>query len=119
VEAVAERYPDRNIVACFELHTFSSLNKNFLPFYKGSLEKASRAIVYFNPGQFEQKRLEPFSPNTVKEGFGGNNLTVFNNSSGLMDHIKNIKLKSPVWLFMSSGDFGGCNLKMLAEELLA
>jgi len=54
----------------------------------------------------------------VKEGFGGNNLTVFNNSSGLMDHIKNIKLKSPVWLFMSSGDFGGCNLKMLAEELL-
>ncbi len=119
VEAVAERYPDRNIVACFELHTFSSLNKNFLPFYKGSLEKASRAIVYFNPGQFEQKRLEPFSPNTVKEGFGGNNLTVFNNSSALMDHIKNIKLKSPVWLFMSSGDFGGCNLKMLAEELLA
>ena len=119
VEAVAERYPDRNIVACFELHTFSSLNKNFLPFYKGSLEKASRAIVYFNPGQFEQKRLEPFSPDTVKEGFGGNNLTVFNNSSGLMDHIKNIKLKSPVWLFMSSGDFGGCNLKMLAEELLA
>jgi len=118
VEAVAERYPDRNIVACFELHTFSSLNKNFLPFYKGSLEKASRAIVYFNPGQFEQKRLEPFSPDTVKEGFGGNNLTVFNNSSGLMDHIKNIKLKSPVWLFMSSGDFGGCNLKMLAEELL-
>ncbi|NLK53769.1 MAG: peptidoglycan synthetase [Bacteroidales bacterium] len=119
VEAVAERYPDRNIVACFELHTFSSLNKNFLPFYKGSLEKASRAIVYFNPGQFEQKRLEPFSPDTVKEGFGGNNLTVFNNSSALMDHIKNIKLKSPVWLFMSSGDFGGCNLKMLAEELLA
>ena len=118
VEAVAERYPDRNIVACFELHTFSSLNKNFLPFYKGSLEKASRAIVYFNPGQFEQKRLEPFSPDTVKEGFGRNNLTVFNNSSGLMDHIKNIKLKSPVWLFMSSGDFGGCNLKMLAEELL-
>ena len=119
VEAVAERYPDRNIVACFELHTFSSLNKNFLPFYKGSLEKASRAIVYFNPGQFEQKSLEPFSPDTVKEGFGGNNLTVFNNSSALMDHIKNIKLKSPVWLFMSSGDFGGCNLKMLAEELLA
>jgi len=119
VEAVAERYPDRNIVACFELHTFSSLNKNFLPFYKGSLEKASRAIVYFNPGQFEQKRLEPFSPDTVKEGFGGNNLIVFNNSSTLMDHIKNIKLKSPVWLFMSSGDFGGCNLKMLAEELLA
>jgi len=118
VEAVAERFPGRNIVACLELHTFSSLNRNFLPFYKGSLEKASRAIVYFDPGQFEQKRLEPFSPDTVKEGFGRNNLTVFNNSSGLMDHIKNIKLKSPVWLFMSSGDFGGCNLKMLAEELL-
>jgi len=119
VEAVSERFPGRDLVACFELHTFSSLSRNFLPLYKGSLEKATSAVVYFNPHQFEIKKLEPLSPDTVKEGFGGNNLTVFDDSSEMMDHIGKMKLKSPVWLFMSSGDFNGCNLKMLAEELLA
>ena len=119
VEAVAERYPGRDLVACFELHTFSSLSKNFLPFYNGSLEKATRAFVYFNPHQFEMKKLEPLSCELVKEGFGGSNLSVFDDSAALMSRIKQLKLKNPVWLFMSSGDFNGCNLKSLAEELLA
>lgn len=119
VEAVAERFPGRDLVACFELHTFSSLSKNFLPLYKGSLEKATRAIVYFNPSQFAMKKLEPLSRDMVKEGFGGSNVTVVDDSSSMTDHLKEMKLKSPVWLFMSSGDFGGCNLESLAEELLA
>lgn len=119
VEAVAERYPGRDLVACFELHTFSSLSKNFLPFYNGSLEKATRAFVYFNPHQFEMKKLEPLSRELVKEGFGGSNLSVFDDSAEMTGRIKQLKLKSPVWLFMSSGDFNGCNLKLLAEELLA
>ena len=119
VEAVAERFPGRNLVACFELHTFSSLSRSFLPFYKGSLEKATNAIVYFNPRQFDLKKLDPLSPDMIKEGFGGNNLTVHDDPDMMTDHIKKMKPGFPVWLFMSSGDFGGCNLKLLAEELLA
>lgn len=118
VEAVAERYPGRNVIACFELHTYSSLSKNFLPFYKGTLEKASYAFVYFNPHQFELKKLLPLSKDDVRDAFSGVNLIVYDNSGEMFDYIKSMNLRSPVYLFMSSGDFDGCDLKSLSEELL-
>jgi UDP-N-acetylmuramate: L-alanyl-gamma-D-glutamyl-meso-diaminopimelate ligase len=119
VEAVAERYPDRAIIACFELHTFSSLNKDFIPFYKGTLDKATCAFVYFNPHQFALKSLPSLSKEAVKDAFSGQNLMVFDDSAGMFDCIKSMHFSSPVYLFMSSGDFDGCNLKSLSEELLS
>ncbi|HBC78804.1 MAG TPA: peptidoglycan synthetase [Bacteroidales bacterium] len=118
VEAVAERYPDKNIIACFELHTFSSLSKDFLPFYSGTMEKADSAFVYYNPHQFEHKKLPPLSKEAVKEAFAGNNLSVFDNSKEMLEYIINCHFPSPVYLFMSSGDFDGCDLKNLSETLL-
>ena len=61
VEAVAARYPGRDIIACLELHTFSSLSSDFLPLYNGTLEKAKAAFVYFNPHAIELKKLKPIS----------------------------------------------------------
>lgn len=118
VEAVVARYPGKNIIACFELHTYSSLSKDFLPFYKETLEKATSAFVYFNPHQFELKKLEPLSKETVKEAFSGQNLAVYDRSAEMFDYIKSRHFSSPVYLFMSSGDFNGCDLKLLSEELL-
>jgi UDP-N-acetylmuramate: L-alanyl-gamma-D-glutamyl-meso-diaminopimelate ligase len=118
VEAVTTRYPGRNIIACFELHTFSSLSRDFLPFYKGTLEKAFRAFVYFNPQQFEMKKLVPLSKDAVKEAFSGRNLAVYDDSDRMVAHIKSLHFNAPVYLFMSSGDFNGYDLKLLAGELL-
>jgi len=118
VEAVAARYPGRNVIACFELHTYSSLSSDFLPFYKGTLEKATNAFVYFNPHQFELKKLPPLSRDTVREAFSAENLNVYDNSVDMFGYIKSMKLKTPVFLFMSSGDFNGCDLKKLSEEML-
>jgi UDP-N-acetylmuramate: L-alanyl-gamma-D-glutamyl-meso-diaminopimelate ligase len=118
VEAVKMRYPGRDIIACFELHTFSSLNKDFLPFYKGTLEKASRAFVYFNPHQVEIKKLEPLSEENVKEAFSGRNVMVYNDADAMFRYIKSLHFSAPVFLFMSSGDFNGCDMKQLSEELL-
>jgi UDP-N-acetylmuramate: L-alanyl-gamma-D-glutamyl-meso-diaminopimelate ligase len=118
VESVAERYPGRNIIACFELHTYSSLSKDFLGFYKGTLEKATHAFVYFNPRQFELKKLIPLSKDSVKEAFTGHNLTVYNDTAEMFENLKTRHFNFPVYLFMSSGDFDGFNLKQLSEELL-
>jgi len=119
VEAVSARYPDREIIACFELHTYSSLNKDFLPFYKGTLEKATYAFVYFNPLQFELKKLTPLSKDYVKDAFSGKNLEVYDNSEKMFARIKSMNISLPVYLFMSSGDFNGCDMKSLSEELLS
>jgi UDP-N-acetylmuramate: L-alanyl-gamma-D-glutamyl-meso-diaminopimelate ligase len=118
IEAVASRYPSRNLIACFELHTYSSLNFDFLPNYKDTLRRATFAFIYFNPHQFEIKKLQPVSKETVSEAFGGTNLLVYDNSGDLFEEIRNRHFQSPVYLFMSSGDFDGRDLKSVSEELL-
>ena len=66
VDAVAGRYSDRKIIACFELHTYSSLSKEFLPLYIDTLKNADIAFVYFNPHAISLKKLTPISVNDVK-----------------------------------------------------
>ncbi len=119
IDAVAERYPCNNIIACLELHTYSSLNSHFLPLYRGTLGKASSAFIYFNPHSFEIKKLEPLSEKMVAEAFGGKNLRVYSDSAEMFRAVKSVNVKSPVFLFMSSGDFDGCNLTELSEALLS
>lgn len=114
VEAVAARYPGRQIVACLELHTYSSLNIDFLPHYKGTLDKASMAIVYFSPHAIQMKKLPPLSPEKVKEAFGMEDLMVFDMSDDLFSFFKTEKFRDPVFLFMSSGDFDGHSLSSIS-----
>lgn len=118
LNAVAERYQGREIVACLELHTYSSLSREFLPQYRGSLDKADRAFVYFNPHAVEMKKLPVLSGTDVAEAFGGDNVIVFDDSTELFSEIKKLRLANPVFLFMSSGDFGGHDLRLLFRELL-
>ena len=115
VEAVASRYPKREIIACLELHTYSSLSADFLPQYKNTLANASSAFVYFNPHEIELKKLKHLSKETVKTAFGGENIRVFDNSEEMFSFIKSQNYSSPVYLLMSSGDFDGFDINRLAE----
>lgn len=115
VEAVKARYPEKQLVACLELHTYSSLSQDFLPLYEGTLKEASAAFVYFNPHAIALKKLEPVTADAVKKAFGGNNVQVFNNSSALFSAIQDLNVPSPVYLMMSSGDFDGYDIKKLIQ----
>jgi UDP-N-acetylmuramate: L-alanyl-gamma-D-glutamyl-meso-diaminopimelate ligase len=119
VDAIAERYPESTIIACLELHTFSSLNAEFLPRYSGTLNKASIACVYFNPHAIALKKLPSLSAEKVKEAFGNDKIRVYNDSGELFSDLKKIRKSNPVFLLMSSGDFDGINLNALSEELLS
>jgi UDP-N-acetylmuramate: L-alanyl-gamma-D-glutamyl-meso-diaminopimelate ligase len=119
VDAVAERYNNRHIIACLELHTFSSLNNEFIPQYRGTLDNASSAFVYFNPHAVNLKKLTPLSKERIKEAFGNNEIKVFDSSSELFSEIEMLKPDNPVYLIMSSGDFDGCDINALANKLLS
>jgi len=118
VNAIAENYAGREIVACLELHTFSSLNISFLPQYRDTLSGASSAFVYFNPHAVEMKKLQPLSKEKIAEAFGSGNIKVFDNSNELFTEIKLLKLRNPVYLLMSSGDFDGTDMNRIAGELV-
>jgi UDP-N-acetylmuramate: L-alanyl-gamma-D-glutamyl-meso-diaminopimelate ligase len=113
VEAIVSRYPKREIIACLELHTYSSLNNDFLPLYNGTLANVTAAFVYFNPHAIELKKLKPLSKESVKKAFGGENIGVYDNCEEMFSFIKAQNYSCPVYLFMSSGDFDGFDFNSL------
>ena len=118
-QALRQRFPEKELVACLELHTFSSLNKRFLAHYKGSMEQIDFPLVYFNPHALEMKKLPPITHEEVFSAFFHDNLKVFSESASLFDNIKAIDPSGKVFLFMSSGNFNGINLDDLAQDLVS
>ena len=126
INAVRERYPEKKLIACMELHTFSSLMADFLPQYKDCMKEADVAYVYFNPKVIEHKRLTPISAEEVRQAFGTANVTVFTDSESLQAALrKNVNCQLSIvnsqgiaLLMMSSGTFDGIDVKEFANQLL-
>ncbi|MEY4288836.1 MAG: hypothetical protein RLZZ30_924 [Bacteroidota bacterium] len=114
--AVKHQYPSRKVVACMELHTFSSLKKEFLPHYEGAMMAADEALVYFNPEVVHHKKLEPISVEQVSAGFGGG-VHVKNETADVLSFIRSQKWNNAVLLMMSSGNFDGIDYDQLGAEL--
>jgi UDP-N-acetylmuramate: L-alanyl-gamma-D-glutamyl-meso-diaminopimelate ligase len=119
VKAVKEIHPSRDLLACVELHTFSSLNKKFLPQYKDSLKNAQIPVVYFNPEKLKAKKLEPLAESDIKGAFANQNLKVFDNAQQLERFISEQAWKNKNLLMMSSGNFGGIDISKLSEKILS
>ncbi len=116
--AFSAQFPERELIACMELHTFSSLNKNFLPLYEGSMAAAGRALVYFNPKVLEHKRLEHLSIEEVKAAFASPNVEVYTSTDDLVKALKAISWPGRNLLMMSSGNFDGLLYEELAASLM-
>ncbi len=115
--AVKEQFFNNKLIACMELHTFSSLKKEFLPHYKNSMEKADLALVYYSPDVVAHKKLDPISIEQVKSGFGGN-VMVVNKTQEVLDFIKKEVNANSSLLMMSSGNFDGIDYDELGSELI-
>lgn len=117
IEAVKRQFADRKLVACIELHTFSSLDKAFLKQYANTMTIADTAIVYIDEKTFVQKKMTPFTASEVREAFNNQEIVFFNQSRELENYLLNINFYSSNLLLMSSGNFGGLDLVKLAREL--
>jgi UDP-N-acetylmuramate: L-alanyl-gamma-D-glutamyl-meso-diaminopimelate ligase len=117
LEAVKEQFADRKLIACFELHTYSSLNKDFLDQYAGSMEKADVAVVYFSPHALALKKLPMLLPEDIKESFRKQGLLVFSDSEKFQEFLLDQEYTNTNLLLMSSGNYDGLNVKNFAEKL--
>ena len=115
--SVKKQFTDRKLIACLELHTYSSLNKDFLPHYKDSLALADEAFVYYNPKTLEIKQLEPISKEEITSAFNSN-VTVFSDSDELKNRLEELAIDNKTLLMMSSGNYGNLDLNNLADHLL-
>ena len=116
-KAVKEQFAHRKVLACMELHTFSSLKKEFRPQYKDTMQFADEAVVYFNHDVVKHKKLEPITKEMVLDAFGGD-VKVMDQTQDVLDFIKSHTHKNEVLLMMSSGTFDGIDYDQLGKELI-
>jgi len=118
IDAVKTQFTNRKLVACIELHTFSSLNKDFLKEYAGTMDKADDAIVFIDIKSFEQKQMEPFSEDDVQNAFHNPRLKFFNDAAKLKAYLLSLHYADTNLLMMSSGNYAGFDLPELAATLV-
>lgn len=100
-----------------ELHTFSSLTAGFLNEYKGSMNDADYAIVYFNPETVKHKKLDEIHPDQIRQAFEKNDLRVVTSNAELKEILSRLIPKFEITLLMTSGNFGGLDLKDFTRNI--
>lgn len=110
-KAVKEQYPDRQLIACLELHTYSSLNAEFLKEYEGALDSADVAVVFYSPDAVKIKQLEEVSYEQIAKAFNREDLVIYTNPAAFKEYLYHLKFDTEkiALLLMSSGNYGGLN----------
>lgn len=103
VKAVRKAFPNRKMFACLELHTFSSINKDFIPYYKGSMDGADKALVFYDPKVLEHKKMPPLAKEEVIKAFDNKDISIENDKSAVYNFLQSENLENSVVLLMSSG----------------
>ncbi len=108
--AVKEQFGDKKVLACLELHTYSSLNADFLNLYQNALEAADEAVVFYSPHAVEIKKLKPISKEQIATAFKRDDLIIYTDPIAFKDFLFSRDLTNTALLFMSSGNYGGLDL---------
>lgn len=117
VASLKELHPKRKLTACYELHTFSSLSKDFLSHYKNTFDAPNEAIVFFDERVIREKKYESISEEDIKKAFKRDTIRVFTNSEEMRSHLLEKSWQNEDLIFMSSGNFGELDIPSLAQEI--
>ncbi|MBR3434414.1 MAG: peptidoglycan synthetase [Bacteroidales bacterium] len=118
IAAMKGQYPNRRLVACMELHTFSSLTAEFLKQYAGTMDRADVPFVYYSQHALRLKKLPDLDPEQVKASFANERVRVFTDSKQMVEELRKMHWQDANLLMMSSGNFDGIDFKQLADELI-
>ena len=113
--AVKEQYQDRTLVACLELHTYSSLNAEFLKEYKGALDAADVAVVFYSPHAVEIKKLKEVTKEQIATAFERDDLIIYTNPEEFKQFLFSQKFDNKALLLMSSGNYGGLDFEEVTK----
>ena len=116
-QALKSQYPERSLLACLELHTYSSLNPEFLSEYKGTLNGADKAVVFYSPNAVKIKKLDAVSSSQILKAFQREDLVVFTDPAAFQEYLFEQDFTDTSLLLMSSGNYGGLDFEKVKEIL--
>lgn len=114
-KAVREQYPNHKLIACLELHTYSSLNPEFLSQYQGALDQADVAVVFYSPEAVKIKKLDEISADQILTAFGRKDLIIYTEPEKFREFLHTTDFDNSVLLLMSSGNYGGLDFADAAK----
>jgi UDP-N-acetylmuramate: L-alanyl-gamma-D-glutamyl-meso-diaminopimelate ligase len=118
IEAVKQQFPSRKLIGVLELHTYSSLNKEFMHQYKGALEKTDTAVVFYSKHALQIKGLPELPESYVVEGFDKKGLLVMTDKTALEQWLRKQDYSNTNLVLMSSGNYDGIDLPSFAPTLI-
>ena len=107
VKAVNEQFNDKKLIACMELHTYSSTDPKFLNEFENSMNNADIAIIYMSEKAFEIKNKAFIEDKLIQESFNNKNIIVFRKPEGLKNYLNKQNLNDYALLLMTSGNYDG------------
>lgn len=116
-QAVKDQYPEKRLLACLELHTYSSLNADFLKEYQGALDAADEAIVFFSPEAVEIKKLEEVTEDQIARAFQRNDINIYTDPTGFQEFLFKQNFENTALLLMSSGNYGGLDFNEIKLKI--
>jgi UDP-N-acetylmuramate: L-alanyl-gamma-D-glutamyl-meso-diaminopimelate ligase len=119
IQALKQQHPQRRLIAVLELHTYSSLNAGFMSQYKGAMEAADIAVVFYSQHALEIKRMPDLDPALIMQGFERNDLHVLTKRAQLENFLDAQDYSNTNLLMMSSGDYEGMDVNSLKKYLTA
>jgi UDP-N-acetylmuramate: L-alanyl-gamma-D-glutamyl-meso-diaminopimelate ligase len=117
--AVKDQYSERTVLACLELHTYSSLNAEFLSEYKDSLKAADTAVVFYSPKAVKIKQLEAVTAQQIAKAFQRDDLIIYTHPQEFKDFLFRQNLDNVALVLMSSGNYGGLDFEEVKRLVLA
>ncbi len=117
IEAAKQQFPEKQLIAIFELHTYSSLNDAFMREYEGAMDYVDQAAVFYSKHALDLKRMPELDKAVVEAGFNKTGLHVFNTRPELESWLGQLPYKNSVVLFMSSGNYEGMNTEEIAKKI--
>ena len=119
MEAVKDQFPDHQLIAVLELHTYSSLNAAFMKEYAHVMDPADRAVIFYSAHALELKRMPPLDPDHVKMGFATKGMEVISSAQELSQWLRSQSYEKTNLLLMSSGNYDGLDIATFAKEITA
>jgi UDP-N-acetylmuramate: L-alanyl-gamma-D-glutamyl-meso-diaminopimelate ligase len=87
--------------------------------YKGAMDKADEAAVFYSKHALELKRMPDLPKEVVLKGFDKPGLQVITDKAELEQWLNNLTYNNANLVLMSSGNYDGLDVNAFAQKITA